>query len=263
MASDPNLGMAREALSGGGGARALVPGRERGPSIVGTAGSGDVAHIRVLICDDHEVLRHGLRAVLLRAPDLVVVGEAAGATEALRLAGQFHPDVTVVGLGGWGAVVEEFVRALTGMGSRVVLLGEPDGGSCLVHALQAGTSGYVHTTVTPQRLVDGVRAVARGETVLDAAATGELLHRLDDAPRNGDGGRSSLGGALTARQMAVSRLVAEGLTNAEIAEQLDLSRATVKGHITVALRRLGLRDRTQLAIHVHRTAPATGEGTAQ
>jgi len=263
MAGDPNLGMAHEAPPGAWGARALSPGRERGPSIVGTASSGDVAPIRVLICDDHEVLRHGLRAVLLRAPDLAVVGEAAGATEALRLAGQFCPDVTVVGLGGRGAVVEEFVRALTGMGSRVVLLGEPDGGSSLVHALQAGASGYVHTTVTPQRLVDGVRAVAQGETVLDAAATGELLHRLDDAPRNGDGGRSSLGGALTARQMAVSRLVAEGLTNAEIAERLDLSRATVKGHITVALRRLGLRDRTQLAIHVHRTAPVTGEGTAQ
>jgi DNA-binding NarL/FixJ family response regulator len=254
MAGDPNLGMVREDLLGAGGVRAHSPGHERGPSIVGAASSGNVAPIRVLICDDHEVLRHGLRAVLLRAPDLAVVGEAAGAAEGLRLAGQSRPDVAVVGLGGWGAVVEEFVRALTGLGSRVVLLGEPDVGSNLVHALQAGASGYVHTTVTPQRLVEGVRAVAQGETVLDAAATGELLH--------GDGGRSSLGGALTARQMAVSRLVAEGLTNAEIAERLHLSRATVKGHITVALRRLGLRDRTQLAIHVHRTAPATGGGTA-
>jgi DNA-binding NarL/FixJ family response regulator len=266
MAGDSNLGTAREALPGADGAvpgpHGVSPGRAAG-SPGGSAGSsGDGAPTRVLVCDDHEVLRHGLRAVLLRAPDLTVVAEAAGATEALRLAGQFRPDVTVVGLGGWGAVVEEFVRALTRMGSRVLLLGEPGVGSSLVHALQAGASGYVHTTVAPQRLVDGVRAVAQGETVLDAAATGELLHRLDDAPRHGDGGRSSLSGALTARQMAVSRLVAEGLTNAEIAERLDLSRATVKGHITVALRRLGLRDRTQLAIHVHRAAPAAGEGTA-
>jgi DNA-binding NarL/FixJ family response regulator len=267
MAGDPNLGVTRENLPGADGARPASDGSPRGgeraPFGADAVVSGDAAPIRVLICDDHEVLRHGLRAVLLRAPDLAVVAEAPGAAEALRLAGQFRPDVTVVGLGGWGSVVEDTVRTLTRMGSRVLLLGEPGVGSNLVHALQAGASGYVHTTVTPQRLVDGVRAVAQGETVLDAAATGELLHRLDDAPRHGDGARSSLGGALTARQMAVSRLVAEGLTNAEIAERLDVSRATVKGHITVALRRLGLRDRTQLAIHVHRAAPATDEGTAQ
>jgi DNA-binding NarL/FixJ family response regulator len=218
----------------------------------------------VLICDDHEVLRHGLRTVLLRAPDLVVVAEAAGAPEALTLAARLRPDVTVVGLGASGPVVRGLVRELTGMGVRVVLLGEPGQGSDLVDALQAGASGYVHTTVSPQRLVDGVRAVAQGETVLDAAATGELLHRLDDAPRQGgEGSRSSSSGALTARQLAVSRLVAEGLTNAEIAERLGVSRATVKGHITVALRRLGVRDRTQLAIHLHRaTGPVAEEGPA-
>ena len=264
MGGDPNVGMAREAVPGAegalSGADAASPGREGAPSGGGAAGSGAVP-IRVLICDDHEVLRHGLRAVLLRAPDLAVVAEATCAVDALRLAGQVRPDVTVVGPGAPGAV-EDFVRALSRMGSRVVLIGEPGVGSNLVHALQAGASGYVHATVSPQRLVDGVRAVAQGETVLDAAATGELLHRLDDAPRHSDGERSSLSGALTARQMAVSRLVAEGLTNAEIAERLDVSRATVKGHVTVALRRLGLRDRTQLAIHIHRAALATGEGTA-
>jgi DNA-binding NarL/FixJ family response regulator len=263
MAGDPNVSMAREALPGAEGALAgadeVSPGREGDPPGGGGVGSGDAAPIRVLICDDHEVLRHGLRAVLLRAPDLVVVAEATCAAEAIRLAGQFRPDVTVVGPSASGTV-EEYVPALSRMGSRVIFIGEPGVGSDLVHALQAGASGYVHTTVTPQRLVDGVRAVAQGETVLDAAATGELLHRLDDAPRHADGERSPLSGALTARQMDVSRLVAEGLTNAEIAERLDVSRATVKGHVTVALRRLGLRDRTQLAIHVHRAAPAAGEG---
>jgi DNA-binding NarL/FixJ family response regulator len=265
MAGDPNRGMTLEGQLGAEGAAPGAVGSSRadGGAVGGGAvGSGDAAPIRVLICDDHEVLRHGLRAVLLRVHDIAVVAEAASAAEALRLAGQSRPDVTVVGLGGWGSVVEDIVRTLTRMGGRVLLLGEPGMGSNLVDALQAGASGYLHTTVTPQRLVDGVRAVAQGETVLDAAATGELLHRLDGAPRHGDGERSSWGGALTARQMAVSRLVAEGLTNAEIAERLDVSRATVKGHITVALRRLGLRDRTQLAIHVHRTAAVTDEDTA-
>src|SRR5215210_7871590 len=153
----------------------------------GVQTSPGAAPVQVLICDDHEVLRHGLRTVLLRAPDLTVVGEAAGAAEALALATSTRPDV------------QELVRALTAMGIRVVLLGEPGAGSDLSDALQAGASGYVHTTVTPQRLIDGVRAVAQGETVLAAAATGELLHRLDDAPRTEEGSRSS-SGALTARQ---------------------------------------------------------------
>ncbi|MCZ2827239.1 response regulator transcription factor [Modestobacter sp. VKM Ac-2986] len=222
---------------------------------------GAAPSIRVLICDDHEVLRRGLRAVLLRAADVTVVAEAAGAAEALLLATSTRPDVTLLGLGARGPVVQELVRTLTALGTRVVLLGEPGPGGDLIDALQAGASGYVHTTVSAQRLIDGVRAVAQGETVLDAAATGELLHRLDDWPRPAAGGQSPSGGPLTARQQAVSRLVAEGLTNAEIAERLNVSRATVKGHVTVALRRLGLRDRTQLAIHLHR-AGRQGDGGA-
>lgn len=213
----------------------------------------------VLICDDHEVLRHGLRAVLRWAPDLVVVAEAADAGQALALATELRPDVTLLGLGTHGPAMTELVRGLTETGTRVVLLGEAGSGADLVEALRAGARGYVYTTVSSDRLVEGVRAVVRGETLLDAAVTGELLHHLDGArtasAADDPGGRS----ALTARQQAVSELVAEGLTNAEIAARLEVSRATVKGHITVALRRLGLRDRTQLAIHVNRRArPGTG-----
>ena len=209
--------------------------------------------MRVLICDDHEVLRHGLRTVLRRAPDFVVVAETGEADAALELAVRLRPDVALVGLGAPGPPVQDLVRALTGTGTRVVLLGEAGSGSDFVDALRAGARGYMHTTVTPGRLVEGVRAVAHGETVLDAAVTGELLHRLDGARPAAPGEEKAYSGPLTARQETVSRLVAEGLTNAEIAERLHVSRATVKGHITVALRRLGLRDRTQLAIHVHRS----------
>ncbi|PWW22024.1 LuxR family two component transcriptional regulator [Geodermatophilus normandii] len=214
---------------------------------------------RVLICDDHEVLRHGLRAVLRWAPDLAVVAEAADAGQALELATEQRPDVTLLGLGTQGPAMTELVRALTEAGTRVILLGEAGSGGDLVEALRAGARGYVYTTVSSDRLVEGVRAVVRGETLLDAAVTGELLHHLDGArtasAADEPGGRN----ALTARQQAVSELVAEGLTNAEIAARLEVSRATVKGHITVALRRLGLRDRTQLAIHVNRrTRPGAG-----
>jgi DNA-binding NarL/FixJ family response regulator len=211
----------------------------------------------VLICDDHEVLRHGLRTVLRRAPDLLVVAEAADANEALALAGSVHPDVTLLGLGGQGPVVESLVAGLAGMGIRVVLLGDIGPGSAFVDAFRAGARGFMRTAVSPERLVEGVRSVAYGETVLDAAIAGQLLHRLD-APRRDDATAHGHAGPLTARQEAVSELVAEGLTNAEIATRLRVSRATVKGHITVALRRLGLRDRTQLAIYVHRSGtPAT------
>ncbi|MGY1697127.1 MULTISPECIES: LuxR C-terminal-related transcriptional regulator [unclassified Geodermatophilus] len=210
----------------------------------------------MLICDDHEVLRTGLRAVLRWAPDLVVVAEAGDADAALTLAAELRPEITLVGLGTQGPGIPELVRALTATGTRVVLLGEAGSGGDMVEALRAGARGYVHTTVSSERLVDGVRAVLRGETLLDATVTGELLHHLDGGR---PGGESADRNPLTARQQAVSELVAEGLTNAEIAARLQVSRATVKGHITVALRRLGLRDRTQLAIHVNRaTRPGDG-----
>ena len=215
--------------------------------------------VRVLICDDHEVFRHGLRAVLRQIPGVCVVAEAACVGEALPLASTARPDVTLMGVDGQGPVLPDLVREMTGTGTRVLLLGEVGAASDLLEVLRAGARGYVHAAVSSQRLIECVRAVARGETVLDANVTGELLHRLDDVARSGDDGQPRAHGPLTARQQAVAELVAEGLTNAEIAERLQLSRATVKGHITVALRRLGLRDRTQLAIHVHRsTRPGPG-----
>jgi DNA-binding NarL/FixJ family response regulator len=215
--------------------------------------SGEGPPVRVLLCDDHEVLRQGLRTVLRWTSNIAVVAEAADGEEALALAGRLRPDVTLVGLGGRGPVVQKLVQALTGMGLRVVVMGEAGGAGDLVDALRAGARGYVHTTVAPQHLADGIRAVARGETLLDPAVTGELLDRLDTV-RPPAAGEPFPRSPLTARQQAVSELVAQGLTNAEIAERLQVSRATVKGHITVALRRLGLRDRTQLAIHVNRSA---------
>ena len=220
--------------------------------------SGTERPVRVLICDDHEVTRHGLRAVLRRIPGLSVVAEAASVGEALPLAATARPDVTLMGIDGQGAALPGVVREMTGTGTRVLLLGESGAVSDLLEVLRAGARGYVHAAVSSQRLIECVRAVARGETVLDADVTGELLHRLDDVVRSEDGEPRGHG-PLTARQQGVAELVAQGLTNAEIADRLQLSRATVKGHITVALRRLGLRDRTQLAIHVHRN-PQFGDG---
>src|ERR687893_1155320 len=128
--------------------------------------SGAVPPVRVLICDDHEVLRHGLRTVLRRIPGLSVVAEADCVREALSLATTARPDVTLVGLDGQGPLLQDLVRELTGMGIRVVLLGEAGAGSDLVDLLRAGARGYVHTTASPQRLVECLRAVARGGALL-------------------------------------------------------------------------------------------------
>ncbi|MEX5719402.1 LuxR C-terminal-related transcriptional regulator [Geodermatophilus maliterrae] len=227
--------------------------------VVGSAVAGSGSSVRVLVCDDHEVLRHGLRTVLRRAPDLTVVAEAADVDEALSLAATVRPDVALLGLETRGPGVQDLVRTMSAKGIRVVLLGEACVGSDAVEALKAGARGYVHVAISPQLLIEYVRAVARGETVLDPSVTGELLSQLD-GDRSGDGD-GPVHNALTARQQTVAGLVAEGLSNAEIAARLQVSRATVKGHITVALRRLNLRDRTQLAIHVHRAArPGEGPG---
>ena len=243
-----------------GGPERDVPGAvlpRAGASGAGVSGAG--APIRVLVCDGHDVLRRGLRTVLRRAPGLVVVGEAADVDEALTLAAGVAPDVTLLGLDTRRTAVQELVRTLSRTGNRVVLLGEAAAGSDVVEVLKAGARGYVHAAVSSERLVEAVRAVARGETVLDACVAGELLHRLDGDQQPEDGPAHN---PLTARQQAVAELVAEGLTNAEIADRLRVSRATVKGHITVALRRLALRDRTQLAIHVHRASRRGGGGRA-
>ncbi|RFU22840.1 LuxR C-terminal-related transcriptional regulator [Geodermatophilus marinus] len=204
--------------------------------------------VRVVLADEGEVFRFGLRTVLRSGGDLVVVAEAAEAEAALAACAETAPDVVLVSHDLPGAEVGAVVGDLAALGVAVLVLGSVGPGGDLVETLRRGASGYVLKDVRPERLVEAVRAVARGETVLDAAATGSLLHQLDDPEP-----RQEAQDALTPRQQAVAALVAEGLTNSEIADQLRVSRATVKGHITVALRRLGLRDRTQLAIHVNRS----------
>src|SRR3712207_4215081 len=125
--------------------------------------SGTERPVRVLICDDHEVTRHGLRAVLRRIPGLSVVAEAASAGEALPLAATARPDVTLMGIDGQGAALPGVVREMTGTGTRVLLLGEAGAVSDLLEVLRAGARGYVHAAVSSQRLIECVRAVARGE----------------------------------------------------------------------------------------------------
>lgn len=219
--------------------------------------------LRVLICEDQEIYRVGLRALIDDAPDLTVVGEAADVPSACALADRFDPHVVLVrhallphpepgpGLG-------ELVRR-----GAVLVLAESESEADLVHALRGGARGYLSRRLAAPRLLDGIRAVARDEPALDPAVARHLVHYLTDDVTRGGAARTPLE-QLTDRQRAVALLVAEGLTNAEIAARLYLSQATVKTHLTAVLRRLNIHGRTRLAVLINhdpkRAAAATTAG---
>jgi DNA-binding NarL/FixJ family response regulator len=213
-------------------------------------------HVRVLVCDDHEVYRLGLRIVLDRADDMTLAGEASTAADTLTQAVDASAQVVLVAQALARGGVLDLVRRLAGQQIGVVVLADSQDEDDLVDTLRAGARGYLTRRVAPDRLVDAIRAVACRQTALDSSVAGHLLHYLDDRPpaREADVMANGSCAELTERQRAVAALVAEGLSNAEIASRLYLSQATVKSHLTTILKRLRVRDRTQLAILVNRTA---------
>jgi DNA-binding NarL/FixJ family response regulator len=209
--------------------------------------------VQVLLCDDEEVFRLGLRSILEAQPDMAVTVETADLGEALEVAG---------GPGRWVVVVRQglvddstlpLLRDLCRRGTGVLVLAETRAGSqtALMDVLQAGVRGCQPRRAAAQRLVDAVRALARHETALDSAVTSQLVrHLVGDAEATAEQGRPL--DRLTERQRDVAELVAQGLSNEEIASRLFLSPATIKSHLTAVMRRLDVRTRTQLAILVNR-----------
>ncbi|WP_456971357.1 LuxR C-terminal-related transcriptional regulator [Geodermatophilus sp. SYSU D00815] len=211
--------------------------------------------VRVLLCEDQEVFRLGLRVVLEAEPDMAVVAETAHLPGALAAVDDAGTQVVVVRQGLVGGATLPLLRDLCRRGTAVLVLAEQgdEADAELVEVLQAGVRGYLPRRSAAQRLVDGVRALARHEAALDPAATSRLVRYLT-APEAGSGagaGERALD-RLTERQRDVAELVAQGLSNEEIAGRLFLSLATVKSHLTASMRRLGVRTRTQLAILVNR-----------
>jgi DNA-binding NarL/FixJ family response regulator len=191
--------------------------------------------IRIVVADDHQVVRAGVRAVLASEPDVVVVGEAADGETTLAAVTASLPDVLLLDLG----LAGDSLSVLTGArerspGTRVLVLSMHGDGQHVRAALDAGASGYVVKGAGVEALVSALRAVAAGRNFLDAAAERALQEPVTPPDLTWE--------RLTPRERMVLRRVAEGRTNKEIAVELDLSHKTVDSHRTNLMRKLGVRD---------------------
>lgn len=201
---------------------------------------------RVLLVDDHEVVRLGLITLINDQPDLEVVGEAGTAAEAVRAVERLRPDVVLMdiripGEGGIEAtrqIMERFPE------TRVVMLTSYADEELVVRAIRAGAVGYVLKQVGNEELLRAVRAAAKGESVLDPATTSRLLARVRELEQQAEGDALR---ELTDREVQILAEVARGRSNAEIAARLHLSEKTVRNYISTMLEKLGLRNRVELA----------------
>ena len=208
--------------------------------------------VRVLLCEDQEVFRLGLRAVFEAQPDIAVVAETADLVQALEVADGLVTPVLVVRQTLVGGSTLPLLRDQCRRGTGVLVRAETRGSrTCLMDVLQAGVRGCLPRRAAAQPLVDAIRALARHEVALDSVVTGQLVRHLTGEAAQPAAEERVLD-RLTERQREVAELVAQGLSNEEIAGRLFLSPATVKSHLTAVMRRLDVRTRTQLAILVNR-----------
>ena len=203
------------------------------------AGSGPV---RVLVADDHPVVRAGLRALLSAEPGLAVVAEAGSGEETVVMARQHQPDVVLMDLRMPGAGGLAAIRQLSAdhPGVRVVVLTTYDSDADILPAVEAGAAGYLLKDTPRDTLVGAIFAAARGETVLAPSVAGRLVNRLRAAPPEAPAARETL----SARETEVLILAGRGLTNAQIGRELFVSEATVKTHLLRAYAKLGVSGRT-------------------
>jgi two-component system, NarL family, response regulator LiaR len=202
--------------------------------------------ISILIVDDHEVVRQGLRAYLDAQPDFKVVGEASSGEDAVRLASEYLPDVVLMDLvmsGMGGVQATRKVKDATPR-TQIVVLTSYHQDEFIFPALQAGAISYVLKDVGMDDLVDAIRKAAHGEAVLHPRIAERVIHEINGAKRAVYNPFTEL----TNREMEILRLIARGLSNSEIADDLVISENTVKGHVSNILSKLHLGDRTQAAV---------------
>ncbi|WP_207208347.1 response regulator [Nocardioides glacieisoli] len=208
--------------------------------------------IRVVLADDHAVVRRGLAGLLESTDDLEVVGVAKDGSEAVALVLEHRPDVAVMDLQMPVLDGVEATRAIVEAqtGTEVLVLTSFSDHARIDAAIEAGAVGYLLKDAEPDTLLDGIRAVARGESPLDPRAARRLLSRATGAGEQQAPSWASSG--LSPREVEVLRLVVEGLLNKQIAGRLGITERTVKAHLTSAYQRIGVADRTQAALWVER-----------
>jgi DNA-binding NarL/FixJ family response regulator len=203
--------------------------------------------ITVLVADDQPLVRSGFRMVIDERADLELLGEAADGEQAVELARELDPDVILMDIRMPKLDGVEATRRLVDAGtrSRILVLTTFDLDQYVYAAVRAGASGFLFKDVEPAQLVDAIRVVAAGNTLFGPAATRHLIERFAHLPDTTPAPGLE---QLTDRERETLRMLAAGLSNAEIASRLYLSETTVKSHVSAVLRKLGVRDRVQAVI---------------
>jgi DNA-binding NarL/FixJ family response regulator len=207
-----------------------------------------MARIRILIVDDHAVVRLGLKTLINDQPNLEAVGEASTGTEALGMVERYHPDVVLMDIRMPGEGGLEATRLITSRFPeiKVVMLTSFADDELLVRAIRAGASGYVLKQAETEALLQAIATAARGEAPMDPALTARLMARVRESERRAD---ANAFGGLADRELEILAEVARGKSNAAIAQALNLSEKTVSNYVSRILEKLGLTNRVELATY--------------
>jgi DNA-binding NarL/FixJ family response regulator len=218
--------------------------------------SDPAAPVRIVVADDHQIVRSGFAALLGTQPDFTVVGTAEDGAEAVRVCQEALPDVVMMDVRMPGMDGIEATRQLTGPERdrpRVLILTTFDLDEYVYDALCAGASGFLLKDVAAEQLFHAVRVIAAGEALLAPTVTRRLIREFARQRPQTDSSRVARLATLTPRETQVLGLVAEGLSNPEIAARFTVTEETVKTHVSRILAKLGLRDRTQAVITAYET----------
>ncbi|XVV12568.1 response regulator [Actinoplanes sp. CA-131856] len=217
------------------------------------------APIRVLVCDDQALIRMGFTTIIDAQPDLEVVGECANGRAAVDLTARLRPDVVVMDVRMPVLDGIEATRLLAGVGVadpvKVLVVTTFNLDEYVYEALRAGASGFLLKDAPPDQLLQGIRTVATGAALLAPEVTRQLVGRYAARIRPADDATADP--ALTPRELEVLRLIANGLSNSEIAATLVISQETVKTYVSRILAKLGLRDRVQAVVYAYRQGLCT------